>query len=392
MCASPMKKTTTELRTNKDYELRPNKMFGEALRPLQKYLPLKTQGQWKAKNIFGTLLGCSIQRKSIHSVQGVANNIPAETSMWHHLDKFKMEDLTTSSSDILMESVMNILDKSKKYMFAIDFTDDAYYGKITDDNREYVIRSRIKKSTNNFYRYASLYLITNNLKITVAVLPVRLKVPFLTYIEYFLNLIKKYELNIKVLLLDREFYVKKIFMYLINENVPHIMPIKNSSKELKTLIKTHKPGFAKYTFKEWGRKIITVNLAIYNTNLKGKTGKYGRKKVAYVTYGINWSPKAIADVYKKRFSIESSYRMRNLVKQKTSSRSPILRYLLALISLLLKNVWESLKWKFFRRFKRGPPTIDEDAFRFETFITNLTQAFLKKAGLKAIRPLRWPER
>lgn len=367
-------------------------MFGEAVRPLLKHLDLKTQGQWKAKNIFETIVGCCIQRKSIHSLQSVAKIIPAETSMWHHLEKLKMEDILAVSSDILVEPIMEMLNKSKKYTFAIDFTNDSYYGKIVEENQGYVIGGRTKKSSRKFYIYASLYLIDKNFKVTVAVMPVQDGVPFQAYIEYFLGILKQYELNAEVLLLDKEFYDTGIIKCLMNEKIPHIMPVKRHGKELKKLINRPKSGCDTYTFKKSKVGHLAIDLAIYNKNLNGEMGEHGRKTLAYVKYGIDWKPRKIANSYRKRFGIEASYRMRNIVRPKTSSRNPTFRYLLMLISLLLKNVWEALKWKFFRRFKRWSPTVDEDAFRFETFITNLTQAFLRKTGLKAIRSLRWPER
>jgi hypothetical protein len=55
------------------------------------------------------------------------------------------------------------------------------------------------------------------------------------------------------------------------------------------------------------------------------------------------------------------------VKAKTSSRNVVLRYLLTIISFLLKNIWVALQWMFFSKVQRGPRTIDEDLFRFDFF-------------------------
>jgi putative transposase len=50
------------------------------------------------------------------------------------------------------------------------------------------------------------------------------------------------------------------------------------------------------------------------------------------------TPRKVSKVYRRRFAIESSYRMRNLVKPKTSSKNATIRYFYALISFLLKNI------------------------------------------------------
>ncbi|MDD4127456.1 MAG: hypothetical protein PHV39_07200 [Methanomicrobium sp.] len=73
-------------------------------------------------------------------------------------------------------------------------------------------------------------------------------------------------------------------------------------------------------------------------------------------------------MYRTIFAIESSYRMRNIVKPKTSSKDVTIRYLYALISFLMKNAWIYLQKKHFSIINQGPPVVKEDSFRFSMFI------------------------
>ncbi len=57
------------------------------------------------------------------------------------------------------------------------------------------------------------------------------------------------------------------------------------------------------------------------------------------------SPRKVT--YRRRFAIESSYRMRNQVKPKTSSKNATIRYFYALISFLFENIWLCLQRKYF---------------------------------------------
>jgi putative transposase len=100
--------------------------------------------------------------------------------------------------------------------------------------------------------------------------------------------------------------------------------------------------------------------------------------LGYVVYGIDWKPRRVYHVYKNRFAIESSYRIRNIVKAKTSSRNVVLRYLLTIISFLLKNIWVALQWMFFSKVQRGPRTIDDDLFRFDLFRLLVWEGLRKK--------------
>ncbi|MDD1703876.1 MAG: hypothetical protein LUP97_01400, partial [Methanoregula sp.] len=69
---------------------------------------------------------------------------------------------------------------------------------------------------------------------------------------------------------------------------------------------------------------------------------------------------------------------RNIVKAKTSSRNVVLRYLLTIISFLLKNIWVALKGNYFARIQRGARTIDDDLFRFDRFRIFVWEGIKKK--------------
>lgn len=66
------------------------------------------------------------------------------------------------------------------------------------------------------------------------------------------------------------------------------------------------------------------------------------------------------------------------VNSKTSSRNVMLRYLLTIISFLLKNIWVALQWIFFSKVQRGPRTIDDDLFRFDLFRLLIWEGIRKK--------------
>src|SRR5665648_566850 len=53
-------------------------------------------------------------------------------------------------------------------------------------------------------------------------------------------------------------------------------------------------------------------------------------------------PKKVSKMYERRFSIESSYRIRNTSKPRTSSKKPQVRYLYTIISFIIQNYWVCL--------------------------------------------------
>ena len=70
-------------------------------------------------------------------------------------------------------------------------------------------------------------------------------------------------------------------------------------------------------------------------------------------FGCTLPVRQIADEYRGRFGIESSYRQAEQVRAPTTSRSPALRLLLVTISLLLPNLWVWLKAQVVRHAARA---------------------------------------
>jgi putative transposase len=107
-----------------------------------------------------------------------------------------------------------------------------------------------------------------------------------------------------------------------------------------------------------------LNFVIDVKYLKGKRGRKRRENLGFVVLGLKWSPREVSTVYRRRFAIESSYRMKNIVEPKTSTINAEIRYFYRLVSFLLKNIWLYLQKKHFMIVKRGLQVVDEDKFRF----------------------------
>ena len=368
--------------------VRPIECFDPILRSLERQVPIKTQGKWSQKEINQCLVGMAAERQSIHSLQNLVSECPSETSMRHHLKKLDMEQIMSVNHNFLVDPILDILPKGKKCIFAIDSTDDPYYGEIVPQNREYVIGSRLKKSTSTFYRYISLYLIDGERKLTLSMLPVRNDMPVLDYIVYFLDIIDRTGLGVKALLLDREFYSVDVLSHLTERNTPFIMPVKRQSARMKEFLHEGRRSRAmKYRMKSQGKGSVDLTILKVVKYLKGRSKKHGILRVGYVINNINWKPEKIAKTYEKRFAIESSYRMRNTVRARTTTKNPTIRYLLALISMLLKNVWVAIQWRYFTIPRQGPRQVVKDAFRFDHYRLFIWNAIAKQLGFRRKVPV-----
>src|SRR5450756_2652826 len=77
------------------------------------------------------------------------------------------------------EQVKPFIIPGKKYSFAIDLTDDPYYGEKKGD---YVVGGKRKASTNRFFSYATCYLIDGKRKFTIGVIPKSKNLSLIDYV------------------------------------------------------------------------------------------------------------------------------------------------------------------------------------------------------------------
>jgi len=163
-------------------------------------------------------------------------------------------------------------------------------------------------------------------------------------------------LKIRALCLDREFYARKVIEFLKTVQVPFILPVRKHSRAMKRLRFGICSGMFEYTMR--GKPALRLTIAVVVLYAKGKRGKHGAENLGYIVDGVPWNPRKIHETYRSRFAIESSYRMRNQVKARTPTRNPVIRYLFAIISFLLRNLWLAVLRTWLCPEKRGLKTIE----------------------------------
>ena len=182
--------------------------------------------------------------------------------------------------------------------------------------------------------------------------------------------------KVKVLCIDREFYTHAVMGYLQSAKIPFIVPVKVQGEQMKELLRVKKSCCFEYVMSPQGKEPLNLNIVVCVNYLKGKKDKNGLEIHAFSVGGFT-DPKKISKMYERRFSIESSYRIRNTSKPRTSSKKPEVRYLYTIISFLIQNHWVTLQWKYFVKRQTGPKIIDEDKFRFDTF-KMISWSYLKR--------------
>ncbi|MDP3014366.1 MAG: transposase [Candidatus Subteraquimicrobiales bacterium] len=343
-----------------------------AVEAIKEHIIITTCGTFSPDEIIITSLGMALNRDSATSFCKIPEmESPSSTTFRTCIDTIDYRQLLLINPFLFGVFSDQLLHKGRYYSFAIDETNDPYYGEIVDENKDFVIGGKQKKSTNYFYSYITLYVVVRNRRVTLAVFPVRKNQNKVITIKQFIDIIREKGYRIRVLLLDRGFYSADLFQYLQNEGIPHIMPVKAYGKKMKELLANNQIRDFSYTIYENGENAQKIKIKRFTFRKTTKNGTVEEKNLGFVYFGIDWSLLKIQDEYKSRFAIEASYRMRNIVRPRTSTRNPVIRYYFAIISFLLKNIWVVVLMENFRKKQRGPIVIKVDWFRFEAFVERL---------------------
>ena len=85
--------------------------------------------------------------------------------------------------------------------------------------------------------------------------------------------------------------------------------------------------------------------------------------------------------YRRRFGIETGYRLMEQVRARTTSPNPALRFLLMGVALLIVNMWIRLHWLFLRRPGRGMRRVARWRFRLDRMTRFLIHAIERFYGV-----------
>ncbi len=196
-----------------------------------------------------------------------------------------------------------------------------------------------------------------------------------------MDVIKSLGITIKKLYLDKGFCEVEVINHLKQRNTNAIIALPLKGKAIKANLKGRKSKIISYTMKSPKTKATaTFNLALVCKYSKKKYNRRGVKYFAYALIGTIPKPRKIFSEYRKRFGIESSYRIMNRARARTSSRSPEIRLLYVAISLIIQNAWVYFNWSYMRERKQGVRKAN-DGMTFYEFLDSIIQgckAFLGK--------------
>jgi hypothetical protein len=144
-------------------------------------------------------------------------------------------------------------------------------------------------------------------------------------------------------------------------------------------------GWGTHTLCDTRKRKATMQIRVYCGNYQGKWKRHGRYAWGYAYWGLARpsSPRWVADTYRQRFGIETSYRQMNEARIKTCVRGPLLRFLFVALALLLRNAWVWFHWEVLSSPRRGRRQLNLHRLRFKKPLFWLLQVAVAELGTHA---------
>ena len=322
------------------------------------------------------LLNACTSQTSVSQVSDVCVDSPSEGDIRYRLRNLDLKTVQQALNEKLKINAVKTV-RRKSQSFAIDFVNIPYYG--GEENSGDTIRTKPRQGTSRFYAYASIYLILRNKRYTLAVKYIRKGETLKDTIDFLIKEIESVGFKIKGIYLDREFFTVEVINYLQKRKTPFIMPcvMRGRSGGIRDLFIGRKSYSTQYTMhSKNGKATFQVNTVVKYSKDKYKTK--GAKYFAYAVYGMNIPISRTFKEYRKRFGIESSYKLMNQARARTSTKKPVLRLLYVGLSLLLVNIWIYIQWTQLSKPRQGgrqPVT-----WTFKTMLRQINRKTEEKLG------------
>ena len=207
-------------------------------------------------------------------------------------------------------------------------------------------RTRRERGTNLFYTYASLHVVDDGMRVTIFEIPVHQLDDHALIVERLVKAAMARGIRIRTLLIDRGFHSVDVMSKLDELGVKYLMPaIKN--ERIRRAIEDHHqgliPGMVKFSIRNAAEQRASFGLMIHPREDSKQSDPIHEQ---YIVFATNMPHKEafrlfpeIPEEYRRRWGIETGYRVQNQVKAKTTSTNFTVRLVYRMLSVVLYNAW-----------------------------------------------------
>lgn len=327
----------------------------------------------QTRDLWQILLAAAVQCTYIETICNDLATAPTSETVWSYLN----DQLAPAIIQVLRRDCNRALasqlpawlrDHPKEV--AIDLHDAPYYGKDDDpDNPDcWICRGEARAGTTRFYRCATAYVMHKDVRFTLAVEFVHPQDDLIQIVKRLRRRVNALKIGVKRYYFDKGFCSIPVLRGLLADpglSALIAAPIKGKPDGQGTRALCH--GRHSYrtthTFRSADYGELTVPVMVVRTHCQRHDGTQQWEWLVYVLLNVpDLTPRQVRKAYRRRFGIESSYRLLEQVRGRTTARNAALRFLWMAIALVLGNLWIALHWIYLRRRGSGPRRVAREAF------------------------------
>jgi hypothetical protein len=281
-------------------------------------------------------------------LQTKKDNVSSSDSVFYHLNKLTSTTVFSAFKQI-NRSLLNRAYHQGVFKHPIqcglDIHKNPWYGKTRDIH---VLGMKHARGTNFGHGYASIECVNTRGRFTPAALPLTQFTTKKQIITFLVQETRAYA-DLSLLFLDREFFDIESLTTLMDLSICFVMPADHNAAVKRIILSAHSQSqpiprrkecafITRYTMAK-KKQSVTFNLVVILYPPK-KSGE-NWDEFTYVTnipVRMN-NALVLAESYRKRWGIETGYRVKEKVRGKTCSQNYAIRLLFQMLSILLYNLW-----------------------------------------------------
>ena len=265
--------------------------------------------------------------------------IPSADTIFNYIKENKIEDILSSFRKMNSEIFKTMKLENYVHDIAIDCHDIPFYG----DKNTPGIRGIKRKSGSSWGKSFCTLDIIGTSQLTLDVIDINgLNKNYFIFMESLFKRLEIMGVKIGTAYLDKEFFNKAVISKLDELKIDFVIAAK-SNQVINRELKNHQ--------KEWGN---TSTIFEYQFQQGGPSftivAIYDEKREKYILFATNKKAesiekfeKTIPEEYRKRWNIETGYRVKNDFKIRTCTKSPVARVLFFIVQCIMYNVLNMLK-------------------------------------------------
>lgn len=235
--------------------------------------------------------------------------------------------------------LIKIFSRNRKIALAFDSTDEPFYGKVEG---LFIHHYKPVRGSTGCFKYITVSIINRGNQFILGSLPVRIGADIVALVLELIEQTKKF-IFIDIALFDRGFVDYRLVDFLQKAGVRYQI-FWRKDKRTKKILKKMKQGELKentYTGK-YSRDKSTFKVKTRFVYIK-QYRRYKKSKAYNWVFATNVRYKwqhLYVDKYRKRWSIETTFRVLDNIQLKTTTKNEIIRYFINIFCCLIYNLWK----------------------------------------------------